>query len=193
VYAAPMARTLWLLCVLLPLDALAAPPHPGLDWQMPTGTWTVPWHDGPVLEARIEPRYHLSITLAWSGSERVRLEGTYRVMANKFADYHVVLTPRRLSACTPATGTVPERCHVVRRADAGALRLDNRTVQVVTLHFECIEPSEGVQVCVHQGDGDKAVVLCGEVADPTRHCKAPPPVDGSQINRPPEAPNRDLP
>jgi hypothetical protein len=110
--------------------------------------------------------------------EPIRVEGDYRVTANKMGDFHVEVkvtrvVQKQLTRCRKSWEDMDlaETRQLGRAIRAGdLLRL--------TLHYGC-DGYQEVQLCSH----DPAVV-CRTLWDRARKCTPPPPIDGSRINAP---------
>jgi hypothetical protein len=146
--------------------------------ELPKGRYTS--RDGGVetcLNVIDERRVELSFE-GLNDRNPIRVEGDYRVTANKMGDFHVEvkvtrIVQKQLTRCRKSwedmeLASTQQLGRTIKPGDV--LRL--------TLHYEC-NGFEHVQLCAH------GPVVCRELSDRSRKCTPPPPMDGSRINPPP--------
>lgn len=114
----------------------------------------------------------------------VVIDGSYVVTATKMGSYHFTVTvgtikTKTLSAC---------RKYWVDQTLPATTRLDTLikpgSVLRFTANFGCAKGHPSLQLCLHNGGSDGKKVVCRDLGDHDKDCKAGPAIDGALINPP---------
>jgi hypothetical protein len=131
------------------------------------------------------PENRLRLTFQGASDRHpIVVEGDYEVTATKMADFHVALSidsihQKRLAKCR-------ERWDDVALESTRQLEttLTPGTKLKLTLHFQCQDKMNSVQLCLHDAGADGKQVICRDLHDYATTCTPGPAIDGSKINAP---------